>query len=117
MFPSTPSEFVTVVVHFHRAEIACMAGWRDRIDRTTNWAITVVVAMLSLCLSTPTAHHGALLFAMVLVALLLVIEARRYRFFDRRQLGATRSSHTRAEDCALLPMDPRISANGRLPDI
>jgi uncharacterized membrane protein len=33
-------------------------------------------------LSTPTAHHGVLLFAMVLVLLLLVIEARRYRFFD-----------------------------------
>ena len=59
-----------------------MAGWRDRIDRTTNWAITVVAAMLSLSLSTPTAHHGVLLFAMVLVLLLLVIEARRYRFFD-----------------------------------
>jgi uncharacterized membrane protein len=59
-----------------------MAGWRDRIDRTTNWAITVVAAMLSVSLSTPTAHHGVLLFAMVLVLLLLVIEARRYRFFD-----------------------------------
>jgi uncharacterized membrane protein len=82
LFPSAPSEFITVVAHYHRAEIARMAGWRDRIDRTTNWAITVVAAMLSLSLSTPTAHHGVLLFAMVLVLLLLVIEARRYRFFD-----------------------------------
>jgi hypothetical protein len=59
-----------------------MTGWRDRIDRTTNWAITVVAGMLSLSLSTPTAHHGVLVFAMVLVFLLLSIEARRYRFFD-----------------------------------
>jgi uncharacterized membrane protein len=59
-----------------------MAGWRDRIDRTTNWAITVMAAMLSLSLSTPTAHHGVLLFAMLVVWLLLMIEARRYRFFD-----------------------------------
>ena len=59
-----------------------MAGWRDRIDRTTNWAITVVAAMLSVSLSTPTAHHGVLIFAMLLVFLLLSIEARRYRFFD-----------------------------------
>ena len=59
-----------------------MAGWRDRIDRTTNWAITGVAAMLSLSLSTPSSHHGMLLFAMVLVLLLLLIEARRYRFFD-----------------------------------
>lgn len=59
-----------------------MAGWRDRLDRTTNWAITVVAAMLSVSLSTPNAHHGVLLFAMLLVLLLLWIEARRYRFFD-----------------------------------
>nr|WP_256515194.1 DUF2270 domain-containing protein [Alsobacter ponti] len=73
---------MTVLAHYHRAEIARMAGWRDRIDRTTNWAITVVAAMLSVSLSTPTAHHGVLLFAMLLVMLLLTIEARRYRFFD-----------------------------------
>jgi uncharacterized membrane protein len=38
--------------------------------------------MLSVSLSTPTAHHGVLLFAIILVLLLLVIESRRYRFFD-----------------------------------
>ncbi|WP_414473806.1 DUF2270 domain-containing protein [Microvirga sp. M2] len=82
VFPSTGTEFINVMAHYHRAEIARMAGWRDRIDRTSNWAITVVAAMLSVSLSTPTAHHGVLLFAMVLILLLLVIEARRYRFFD-----------------------------------
>jgi uncharacterized membrane protein len=82
VFPTTSTEFINLVAHYHRAEIARMAGWRDRIDRTTNWAITVVAAMLSLSLSTPTAHHGVLVFAMLLVLLLLVIEARRYRFFD-----------------------------------
>src|SRR3954462_15698190 len=82
VFPGTSTEFITVIAHFHRAEIARMAGWRDRIDRTTNWAITVVPAMLSVSLSTPNAHHGVLLFAMLLILLLLSIEARRYRFFD-----------------------------------
>ena len=81
-FPATSAEFINTLAHFHRAEIGRMAGWRDRIDRTTNWAITVVAGMLSLSLSTGTAHHGVLLFAMVLVLLLLLIEARRYRFFD-----------------------------------
>ena len=80
--PTTSSEFITLTAHYYRAEMARMAGWRDRIDRTSNWAITVVGAMLSVSLSTPTAHHGVLLFAMVMVLLLLVIEARRYRFFD-----------------------------------
>lgn len=80
--PATSSEIITVLAHFHRAEIARMTGWRDRIDLTTNWAITVVAGMLSLSLSTPSAHHGVLLFAMAVVLLLLCIEARRYRFFD-----------------------------------
>lgn len=80
--PLSSGEFVTTVSHFHRAEIARMAGWRDRLDRTTNWAITVVAAMLSVSLSTASAHHGVLLFAMLLIMLLLWIEARRYRFFD-----------------------------------
>ena len=80
--PHSTTEVVNIVAHYYRGELGRMAGWRDRMDRTTNWAITVVAAMLSVSLSTPTAHHGVLLFAMVLVLLLLVIEARRYRFFD-----------------------------------
>ncbi len=81
VFPASPSEFITALSHYYRGEMARMMSWRDRIDRTTNWAITVVAAMLSVSLSTPTAHHGVLLFAMLLVFLLLVIESRRYRFF------------------------------------
>ena len=64
-FPATSAEYITVLAHYHRAEMGRMAGWRDRIDRTTNWAITGVAAMLSLSLSSPTSHHGVLLFAMV----------------------------------------------------
>ncbi|MFC3072959.1 DUF2270 domain-containing protein [Shinella pollutisoli] len=80
--PATPVETINTMVHYYRGELGRMAGWRDRIDRTTNWAITVVAALLSVSLSTPTSHHGVLLFAMLLVTLLLLIEARRYRFFD-----------------------------------
>jgi uncharacterized membrane protein len=80
--PSSPSEVTTALVHYYRAEMARMSGWRDRLDRTSNWAITVTGALLSVSLSTPSAHHGVLLFAMLLVALLLYIEARRYRFYD-----------------------------------
>lgn len=80
--PATPVETINAMVHYYRGELGRMAGWRDRIDRTTNWAITVVAALLSVSLSTPTSHHGVLLFAMLLVTLLLLIEARRYRFFD-----------------------------------
>lgn len=80
--PVTSTEAINLMVHYYRGEMGRMAGWRDRIDRTTNWAITVVAALLSVSLSTPNSHHGVLLFAMLLVTLLLLIEARRYRFFD-----------------------------------
>jgi uncharacterized membrane protein len=80
--PSTSAEATNAMVHYYRAEMARMTGWRDRLDLTSNWAITVVAAMLSVSLTTPTAHHGVLLFAMLLVSLLLYVEARRYRFYD-----------------------------------
>jgi uncharacterized membrane protein len=81
-FPASGAETTNVLIHYYRGEIGRMSSWRNRIDQTSNWAITVVAAMLSVSLSTPTAHHGVLLFAMLLVSLLLFVEARRYRFFD-----------------------------------
>ena len=80
--PATSGEVGNAIAHFYRGEMGRMISWRDRIDRTTNWAITMVAAMLSLSLSTPTSHHGVLIFAMLLTFLLLTIESRRYRFFD-----------------------------------
>src|SRR5687767_13900049 len=58
-----------------------MISWRDRLDRTTNWAIGALAAMLSISLATEQAHHSVLLFAMLLIHVLLFIEARRYRFY------------------------------------
>lgn len=80
--PTTPAEATNAMIHYYRAEMSRMNAWRSRLDLTTNWSITVVAAMLSVTLSTPTAHHGLVLFAMVIVTLLLGVEARRYRFFD-----------------------------------
>jgi uncharacterized membrane protein len=80
--PASSGEHATAMVHYYRAEVARMSSWRDRLDRTSNWAITVVAALLSVSLSTPTAHQGVLLFAMLLISLLLYVEARRYRFYD-----------------------------------
>ena len=72
---------VTVLVHFYRGELTRMISWRDRLDRTTNWAIGALAAMLSISLASQEAHHSVLLFAMLLIHVLLMIEARRYRFF------------------------------------
>jgi uncharacterized membrane protein len=81
IFPTSSTEFSTAMAHYYRGEVGRMTSWRDRLDRTTNWAIAGSAAMLSVSLSNAAAHHGVLLFAMGLVFLLLVIESRRYRFF------------------------------------
>lgn len=80
--PAVGSEATTAMVHYYRAEVGRMTSWRNRLDLTSNWAITVVAAMLSVSLSTAGSHHGVLLFAMLLLSLLLYVEARRYRFYD-----------------------------------
>jgi uncharacterized membrane protein len=82
ILPTSSVEFVNALSHYYRGELSRMMSWRDRLDRTTNWAIGAVAAMLSVSLSAPSSHHGVLLFAMLLVFLLLGIESRRYRFFD-----------------------------------
>jgi uncharacterized membrane protein len=79
--PSTSSEAVAAVIHYYRGELSRMISWRDRLDRTTNWAIGAVAAMLSVSLSSADSHHTVLLLAMLIVYILLMIEARRYRFF------------------------------------
>jgi uncharacterized membrane protein len=72
---------VTALMHYYRGELSRMISWRDRLDRTTNWAIGALAAMLSISLSSEEAHHSVLLFAMLLIHVLLFIEARRYRFY------------------------------------
>ena len=80
--PANSAEATNAMIHYYRAEMGRMNAWRGRLDLTSNWAITVVAALLSVALSTPAAHHGLTLFAMLIVLLLLCVEARRYRFYD-----------------------------------
>jgi uncharacterized membrane protein len=72
---------ITALMHYYRGELSRVISWRDRLDRTTNWAIGALAAMLSISLASEEAHHSVLLFAMLLIHVLLVIEARRYRFY------------------------------------
>ncbi len=80
-FPVRTKDDITTLSHYYRGEMARMMSWRDRLDRTTNWAIGAVAAMLSISLASASAHHVVLIFSMVMVFLLLQIESRRYRFF------------------------------------
>lgn len=76
------SEFVTAMVHFFRAEIQRANVWRQRLDTTTNWAVVVTGATLSIAFSQPAVHHAIILLNTLLVLWFLFIEARRYRYYE-----------------------------------
>jgi len=56
--------------------------WRQRLDVTTNWAIVSCSGIVSFALHSPEPSHFLFLIANFLCLFLLVIEARRYRYYD-----------------------------------
>jgi uncharacterized membrane protein len=76
------SEFVTAMVHLFRAEIQRANVWRQRLDTTTNWAVISTGAVLSIAFSQPEIHHGIIILNTLLVIWFLMIEARRYRYYE-----------------------------------
>jgi uncharacterized membrane protein len=77
-----PSEFTTSMVHLFRAEINRANVWRQRLDTTTNWAVVLTVAVISVAFSGPTGHHSVIILSTILITLFLFIEARRYRYYE-----------------------------------
>lgn len=77
-----PSEFTTAMVHLYRGEVARSNTWRTRLDLTTNWAVVTIAAMLTFVFGTVDHHHVVLLLAVPLNALFLLIESRRYRYYE-----------------------------------
>ncbi len=71
-----------VIMHVYRGEVQRINTWRQRMDRSTNWAIVITVGVLTFALSTRSAPHWTLLPGLFLAYVLLFTEARRYRHFD-----------------------------------
>lgn len=70
------------LAHIYRAEVSRSTEWRTRLDTTTNWAITTAAAMVSFAFSSPHSPAATLLVGIGLVFTFLVVEARRYRYYD-----------------------------------
>jgi uncharacterized membrane protein len=70
------------MAHLYRGEVHRMKLWRERLDRTTNWAVLLLAAILTWAFSSPANPHYVLLVGNLAVGLFLVIEARRYRAYD-----------------------------------
>lgn len=77
-----PGDFTTAMVHFFRAEISRTNIWRQRLDTTTNWAVVSTAAVISLAFGDPDAPPLVILLNILLVTMFLVIEARRYRYYE-----------------------------------
>ena len=76
------SEYIAAITHFYRAEMQRATTWRIRLDTTTNWAIISVMGLVTFALGDATHSHLGIIGGMALVFTFLVIEARRFRFFD-----------------------------------
>lgn len=72
----------TSLGHLYRGELARADGWRNRLDTTVNWSISVSAAVITFSFSTPGALALPMLAGMWLVTIFLVVEARRYRYYD-----------------------------------
>jgi len=80
--PLARGEYITALAHFYRAEMYRSMVWRTRLDTSTNWAIISTVAILTSSLNNPAYATEALMLGMFVNVVFLVIEARRFRFFD-----------------------------------
>lgn len=72
----------SAMAHLYRGEIHRMKFWRERLDRTTNWAVVMISAILTWSFSRSEAPHYIVLIGMATLSVFLLIEARRYRGYD-----------------------------------
>lgn len=77
-----PETLLSVLPHYYRGEISQANTAQDRIDQTTNWAITVLAALLSIVFASPEMPAYLLLVGILVLCVFLWFEVRRYRFYD-----------------------------------
>lgn len=70
------------IAHLYRAEIYRSTVWRTRLDTTTNWAVVTLGIALSIAFHSPDASPMPLILVGILIIFFLVLEARRYRYFN-----------------------------------
>jgi uncharacterized membrane protein len=77
-----PAEFNTAMIHFYRGEVQRSNIWRTRLDTTTYWAVLTAGATLSFAFSSPSNPHFVIPINSILIAIFLLMEARRYRYYE-----------------------------------
>jgi uncharacterized membrane protein len=70
------------IAHLYRGEVYRSTIWRTRLDQTTNWAVVTTGLAMSLTFSGPYASPLPLILVGLLVVVFLLLESRRYRYFN-----------------------------------
>ncbi|GAB4348034.1 MAG: DUF2270 domain-containing protein [Oricola sp.] len=70
------------IAHLYRGEIYRSTLWRTRLDTTTNWAVVTLGIALSIAFSSPSASALPLVLVGILILFFLLLESRRYRYFN-----------------------------------
>jgi uncharacterized membrane protein len=73
---------IGALAHMFRAEVYRSSVFRMRFDNTTNWAVVTTGIAMSASFSSASASPLPLVLVGLLVSFFLLIEARRYRYFD-----------------------------------
>ncbi|WP_028716804.1 DUF2270 domain-containing protein [Paracoccus sp. J39] len=73
---------IGALAHLYRAEIYRSTIWRTRLDTTTNWSVVTLGVALSITFSSPQASPLPLVLVGILIVFFLMLEARRYRYFN-----------------------------------
>ncbi|MBN1204992.1 MAG: DUF2270 domain-containing protein [Myxococcaceae bacterium] len=70
------------MAQLYRGELGRSDKWRTRLDTTTNWALTTTAAVISFGFANPASPHVTFLVGIWMVISFMIIEARRYRYYD-----------------------------------
>jgi uncharacterized membrane protein len=79
---------IGALAHLWRGEVYRSTVWRVRFDTTTNWAVVTTGIAFSASDSAASASPLPLALVGLLVVFFLLIEARRYRYFNIWRLRA-----------------------------
>ena len=73
---------IGALAHLYRGEVYRSTVWRTRLDSTTNWAVVTTGIALSATFSSSEASPLPMVLVGLIVSVFLLLEARRYRYFN-----------------------------------
>jgi len=76
-----PNDYSNALVHLYRGELSRQTIYRQRLDQTTNWAITVSATMTTVSLANRDIHPNVHYLAIMFVLVFWLLESRRYVYY------------------------------------